>query len=76
MAHRITRQATIAAALLAATAGLTACGNTSSASIPLLLDHLARSDKVEAGQKALLIGFGASFSMGSALLRFTGNNQD
>jgi 3-oxoacyl-[acyl-carrier-protein] synthase-3 len=50
-------------------------GNTSSASIPLLLDQLARGDKVKAGDKAVLIGFGASFSMGSALLRFTGNRQ-
>jgi 3-oxoacyl-[acyl-carrier-protein] synthase-3 len=51
-------------------------GNTSSASIPLLLDQLARSGKTAAGHNAVLIGFGASFSMGSALLRFTGNSQD
>jgi 3-oxoacyl-[acyl-carrier-protein] synthase-3 len=57
-------------------ASFTETGNTSSASIPLLLDQLARSDKVRKDQKALLIGFGASFSMGSALLRFTGNRQD
>jgi 3-oxoacyl-[acyl-carrier-protein] synthase-3 len=51
-------------------------GNTSSASIPLLLDQLARGDKVREGQNALLIGFGASFSLGSALLRFTEKRQD
>jgi 3-oxoacyl-[acyl-carrier-protein] synthase III len=43
-------------------------GNTSSASIPLLLDQLVREGRAEAGQNALLIGFGASFSIGSALL--------
>lgn len=45
-------------------------GNTSSASIPLLLDQLVREGRAEAGQNALLIGFGASFSIGSALLTF------
>jgi len=45
-------------------------GNTSSASIPLLLDQLMRSGRVEAGQTALLIGFGSSYSIGSALLEF------
>jgi 3-oxoacyl-[acyl-carrier-protein] synthase-3 len=44
-------------------------GNTSSASIPLLLDELVRSDEVTSGETALLIGFGASFTLGSALLR-------
>ncbi len=45
-------------------------GNTSSASIPLLLDQLLRSGRVEPGHKALLIGFGASFTIGSALIEF------
>jgi 3-oxoacyl-[acyl-carrier-protein] synthase-3 len=45
-------------------------GNTSSASIPLLLDQLARDGRAQPGQNALLIGFGASFSIGSALLTF------
>ncbi len=44
-------------------------GNTSSASIPLLLDELVRSDEAAPGQTALLIGFGASFTLGSALLK-------
>lgn len=43
-------------------------GNTSSASIPLLLDQLIKGGRVKAGDNALLIGFGASFSIGSALL--------
>ncbi len=45
-------------------------GNTSSASIPLLLDQLARSGRALPGQTALLVGFGASFSLGSALIEF------
>lgn len=45
-------------------------GNTSSASIPLLLDQLVRGSRVRAGQTALMVGFGASFSVGSALLEF------
>ncbi len=42
-------------------------GNTSSASIPLLLDELVRSGKAKKGDKALMVGFGASFAVGSAL---------
>lgn len=45
-------------------------GNTSSASIPLLLDQLVRERRARPGEHALLIGFGASFSVGSALLEF------
>ena len=42
-------------------------GNTSSASIPLLLDDLVKSGKAKKGEKALMVGFGASFAVGSAL---------
>ena len=45
-------------------------GNTSSASIPLLLDRLVRSGLARSGETALLVGFGASFSVGSALVEF------
>jgi 3-oxoacyl-[acyl-carrier-protein] synthase-3 len=45
-------------------------GNTSSASIPLLLDQLVREKKPIRGDNALLVGFGASFSIGSALISF------
>jgi 3-oxoacyl-[acyl-carrier-protein] synthase-3 len=45
-------------------------GNTSSASIPLLLDQLVREGRAQKGENALLIGFGASFAVGSALLTF------
>jgi len=43
-------------------------GNTSSASIPLLLDELVRNDRAKPGDRALMVGFGASFAVGSALL--------
>ncbi|MEQ1868004.1 MAG: 3-oxoacyl-[acyl-carrier-protein] synthase III C-terminal domain-containing protein, partial [Micropepsaceae bacterium] len=45
-------------------------GNTSSASIPLLLDQLIAEGKAKKGQNALMIGFGASFAVGSALITF------
>ena len=45
-------------------------GNTSSASIPLLLDQLIRDKKPKSGDNALLVGFGASFSIGSSLIAF------
>jgi 3-oxoacyl-[acyl-carrier-protein] synthase III len=47
-------------------------GNTSSASIPLLLDQLVRGGRVQPGEFALLIGFGSSYTIGSALLEFGG----
>ena len=43
-------------------------GNTSSAGIPLLFDRLVRGGAARAGESVLMIGFGASFSVGSALL--------
>lgn len=46
-------------------------GNTSSASIPLLLDELVSSGRARPGDKVLMIGFGASFSVGSALAVIT-----
>jgi 3-oxoacyl-[acyl-carrier-protein] synthase-3 len=45
-------------------------GNTSSASIPLLLDQLLRSGRARPGETALLVGFGSSFAVGSVLLEF------
>jgi 3-oxoacyl-[acyl-carrier-protein] synthase III len=48
-------------------------GNTSSASIPLLLDQLVRGGRVRPGEFALLVGFGASYTIGSALLEFGAN---
>ena len=45
-------------------------GNTSSASIPLLLDQLVTEGRAKKGDNALMIGFGASFAIGSALVTF------
>lgn len=43
-------------------------GNTSAASIPLLLDEMNRSHKLHRGDKIILSGFGAGLSWGSTLL--------
>lgn len=45
-------------------------GNTSSASVPMALDHAVRSGRVERGQLLLLEAFGGGFTWGSALLRY------
>lgn len=42
-------------------------GNTSSASIPILYDTLARSGQIKAGEKVVMTSFGAGFCWGSAL---------
>ncbi len=44
-------------------------GNTSSASIPILLDESVRSGKVKAGDTVLMCALGAGISWGSALVR-------
>jgi 3-oxoacyl-(acyl-carrier-protein) synthase III len=46
-------------------------GNTSSASIPLLLDELLASGRTRPGETVVMVGFGASFSIGSAVLTLT-----
>lgn len=43
-------------------------GNTSSASIPLLLDELNRQGKLKRGQKIILTSFGSGFCWGAGLL--------
>ena len=43
-------------------------GNTSSASIPLLLDELLAGGQARTGESVVMVGFGASFSVGSAHL--------
>lgn len=45
-------------------------GNTSAASIPLVLDELHRSGKLQRGQKLLLCGFGAGLAWGTAVVRW------
>ncbi len=44
-------------------------GNTSSASVPLALDHAVRSGKIQPGQLVLMEAFGGGFTWGSALVR-------
>lgn len=46
------------------------CGNTSSASIPLLLDELARDGKLQKGDKILMSAFGAGFTTGAAIFEW------
>lgn len=43
-------------------------GNTSSASIPVLLDELVRAGKVNKGDKLVLSGFGAGLTYGACIL--------
>ena len=45
-------------------------GNTSSASIPIALDHAVRSGRIRRGDQLLLVSFGAGFSWGACLLTY------
>lgn len=45
-------------------------GNTSSASIPILLDELKRKNAFEAGDLLVLAGFGAGLSYGASLMEW------
>jgi 3-oxoacyl-[acyl-carrier-protein] synthase-3 len=45
-------------------------GNTTAASIPLLLDDAYRAGKLQRGDHLLLIAFGSGFTWASALLRW------
>lgn len=45
-------------------------GNTSAASIPLVLDEAIQTGRIERGDLVLLCGFGAGLSWGTALLRW------
>lgn len=47
------------------------CGNTSSASIPLLLDELNREGKLQRGDKLLFSAFGAGFTTGACIIEWT-----
>ena len=42
-------------------------GNTSSASVPILLDELNRAGKLKRGMKLVLAGFGGGLSYGASL---------
>ena len=44
-------------------------GNTSAASVPILLDELVRSGRLHSGQKVLCAGFGGGLTWAGALLQ-------
>ena len=46
------------------------CGNTSAASIPILLDEIHKAGKLAEGDLLVLSGFGAGLTWGAALLRW------
>jgi 3-oxoacyl-[acyl-carrier-protein] synthase-3 len=45
-------------------------GNTSSASIPIALEEVARAGRVAAGDRVLLVGFGAGLTWGATVLEW------
>jgi len=45
-------------------------GNTSSASIPILLDELVRDNKIARGDLIVMSGFGSGFTTGSLLMKY------
>ncbi len=45
-------------------------GNTSSASIPILLDELVRANKIDRGDLLVMSGFGSGFTTGSLLMKY------
>ena len=47
-------------------------GNTSAATIPLMLDEAVRDGRIRAGHHIASSGFGAGLSWGAALLRWQG----
>ena len=45
-------------------------GNTSGATIPMLLDELNREGKIKPGDKVVLAGFGAGLTWGASLVQW------
>ena len=45
-------------------------GNTSGASVPILLDELNRKGQLKRGEKMILSGFGAGLTWGAILLEW------
>ena len=45
-------------------------GNTSAATVPVLLDELNRSGKLKQGDRIVLSGFGAGLTWGATLLEW------
>ena len=51
---------------------LASYGNTSAATVPLMLDEAVRDGRIQAGQRIASSGFGAGLSWGAALLHWSG----
>ena len=45
-------------------------GNTSSASIPILLDEMNRTGRLKKGHKIVMAGFGAGLSWGASIIEW------
>ena len=45
-------------------------GNTSAASMAIALDEVYRQGKLQVGDNILLVGFGAGFTLGAAIVRW------
>jgi 3-oxoacyl-[acyl-carrier-protein] synthase-3 len=48
------------------------CGNTVSATIPIVLKHAALDGRLKAGHRVMLVGFGVGYSWGACLIRWQG----
>lgn len=46
------------------------CGNTSAASIPILLDEVVKAGKIKPGDKVVLSGFGAGLTWGACVIEW------
>lgn len=46
------------------------CGNTVSSSIPIALKHASDEGRIQAGQTAMLVGFGVGYSWSATLVRW------
>ncbi|HEY3398299.1 MAG TPA: beta-ketoacyl-ACP synthase III [Armatimonadota bacterium] len=46
-------------------------GNTSASSMPLAMDMMYRQGRLQPGDNVLVVGFGAGFTLGGALVRWT-----
>jgi len=46
------------------------CGNTVSATIPIVLEHLLESDQLQRGDLIMTVGFGVGYSWGANLIRW------
>ncbi|HUZ28775.1 MAG TPA: beta-ketoacyl-ACP synthase 3 [Solirubrobacteraceae bacterium] len=52
---------------------ISALGNTSSATLPLALDHAQATDRLHAGDRVVLGAFGAGFTWGAAVIEWSAN---